>query len=649
LEMTHPSCFAACPDSYNISNLIGCLRVAQTAPSLIPGGQFGNVKTQEVKMQESLIDTVPYPTYGRGGRFCMPQDLGLRNSLLQNPLGLHPGGRIMRMVMAGTLGHLSWIFFVTTIIAAGLGYFFLWCIKFCPKAMARVLVYPASLLTGLVSIFFILSIMPLISPDLPFCQKYTQMNALYSQYTVTTASIISIVFCVISGILSMTLFGMGWNFDGAVAGDLVNAGLQCMTQVPGMYYLPAVSAVVKWLVFLFFVDGLRWFFTVGILHKNRIHVNGVQFAGLSRSWDWNRWWIISCVIWLVGFYWAMEIVNCFFEYLISKGTVAWYFSPKENGKKRKASSTWLKEGVKEAFLYHWGSIAYGAFFIPTWRPVRLFYWATASLGGDGAAPTTFLGKCLACVDVCSLSDCCGLKDTAKEQVESNESNIKDGFTDIVIRANDFPAASEKAHMLLEHSHKVVQYMYRDMTQTTLCVLGVTVIATVCACVTFLITTFTPDYKQPASALYIANPGLVVLLSWILGAYIAFGFMLAWDHTADTLLYCYAWNRQFSRKSVEKFIPECVRNIVGYDDKEEDRYPYYGKASSSMYLRSWIPIGDKSDKKKAAELPRGMPREGQGYSPQASWFNAGSWVGSMPPQQAPPGMTQPQEMQSLLQR
>jgi len=649
LQMSYPSCVAACPASLSETIKIPCLRKAATVETSIEGGQFGNVKTQMVTMQESLISTAPYPTFGRGGRFCIPKDLTLRDTLLADPVALHPGGRIMRMVMAGTLGNLSWLFFVTTIIATGFGYFFFWAIKYCPKALTKILVYPASALVGVVAIFLLLAILPLAAPDLEFSAKYRGLNGLYAQYTVQNASAISIVFAVIAGIVSATLFGMGWNFDGAVVGDLVNAGMQCMNQVPGMYYLPLISAVVKWLVFLFFVQGLRWFFSVGMLHKNRIHVNGAEFAGLSREWNWNHWWIAACVIWLVGFYWAMEIVNCFFEYLISKGTVAWYFTPKEGGKKKKAASSWLKDGVKEAFLYHWGSITYGAFFIPTWRPMRLFYWATASLGGPpGSVPTTFFGKAIACIDFCDLKDCCGLKEVAKEKVQSNESNIKDGFTDIVIRANDFAAASEKAHMLLEHSHKVVQHMYRDMTQTTLCVLGVTVISSICAVVTFLIVSLAKPYKEPSSDLYIANPGLVVFLSWILGAYIAFGFMMTWDHTADTLLYCYAWNVQFSRKSVEKFVPDTVRNIVGVDDKEEDRYPYYGKASASMYLRSWIPGIDKKAEKKT-EVPKGMPKEGQGYSPQASWFNAGSWVGSMPPQQAPPGMTQPQEMQSLLQR
>jgi len=326
--------------------------------------------------------------------------------------------------------------------------------------------------------------------------------------------------------------------------------------------------------------------------------------------------------------------------------VAYYFTPKEGQKKGKMRDSPLPGGVKDAILYHFGSIVYGAFWIPTWRPTRIIYWVVTSMvpGAGSAGPTSFVGKVANCLCCCLTSCADQTRTSLKEQVESQDAMIKDGFTDVCIRANDFAQGSQKAHMLLEHSHKVVQYMYRDLTQTTVCMLGVGGIATVCAWVSFMIVNFAPIYMEPASPLYVANPALVVFLSWVLGAYVAFGFMSAWDHTSDTLLYCYAWNRKFSRTSVEKYIPEQVRAIVGYDDQEDDRYPYYGRAKTNMYLRSWIPIDNKGTKKKVVES---QPISQS--TPQPSWF-MGSWMGSQPPMMAPPGsMMAPQEMQSLIPR
>jgi len=650
LNMIYPSCVAACPVSSNVSVPIPCLREAQVAPGLIPGGQFGNVKTQEVRMQESLVQTAPYPTTPRGGRFCMPTDGKLRLSLLDDWNALHPFGRIMRMVNAGTLGMVGWIFFIVTLTAIILGYFFFFCIKNCPKTLTMIFVYPSAALCGLVAIWMFLALFVLIDKDSAFADEYqAKMNPLYQHYSWTNASYFSLGASAVLTAVTLMLVGMGMNFDGASVGDLINAGMGCMKDVPGMYYLPVIEGLVKWLIFLFFVDGLRWFFTVGDLHKNRIHVNGARFAGLSREWNWNHWWIIAVAIWVIGFAWFMEITNALFQYLISKSAMRWYFTEKINHKKKMAGSP-LPTALCEAMTYHWGSIAYGAFWIPTWRPTRLLYWATSTVGPSAGTPTTAMGKLMGCCSsmtcgCCGLQGCCGLTTNLKEAVQSDEACIKDGFTDIAIRANDFPAASQKAHMLLEHSHKVVQYMYRDQSQTTLCVLGVTTIATVCAWVAFMITNFAKIYIEPDSQLYIANNGLVVFLSWILGAYVAFGFMSAWDHTADTLLYCYAWNRKCSRNSVNKYIPDSVRQIVGFDDMEQDRYPYYGRAKSQMYLKSWIDVGGgEGQKKKVVDEKRNAPPVN---TPQPSWFNAGSWMGSQPPMQAPPGSMPNYEMQSLI--
>merc|ERR1719478_1377318 len=78
-------------------------------------------------------------------------------------------------------------------------------------------------------------------------------------------------------------------------------------------------------------------------------------------------------------------------------------------------------------------------------------------------------------------------------------------------------------------------------------------------------------------------------------------MTIWDHTGDALLYCYCWHRIFNRATVNDFIPDALRFIVGYDDTEDDRYPYYGKARNNMYLRYWLPmVGATAPKRKAED-------------------------------------------------
>jgi hypothetical protein len=220
--------------------------------------------------------------------------------------------------------------------------------------------------------------------------------------------------------------------------------------------------------------------------------------------------------------------------------------------------------------------------------------------------------------------------------------VKDGFEDVVIRANDFDKGSEQAHMLLEHSHKIIKLIYlEDITQTTINLIGVFSIASTSALTVFLLVSNLDIYKEPTSDLYIADPWVVSCLTWILCAYIAFGFMTLWDHTADSLLYCYAWSRRWNRKTVDKYVPETLRYIVGFDDKENDRYPYYGKARHNMYLRYWLPMVGMDDPKKQKieeerrvepmETSVPIPSMGIGRRPanqaDPSWMSGGgtSWM------------------------
>merc|ERR1719263_395445 len=102
--------------------------------------------------------------------------------------------------------------------------------------------------------------------------------------------------------------------------------------------------------------------------------------------------------------------------------------------------------------------------------------------------------------------------------------------------------------------------------------------------------------------------------------------MIWDHTDDGLLYCYAWSRMWDRKTVDKYIPESLRFIVGFDDIENDRFPYYGKAKNNMYLRYWLPMAgvDGGNKKKAIsdDEPKQKGGPGQTQKPNAQ---DGSWM------------------------
>jgi len=392
-------------------------------------------------------------------------------------------------------------------------------------------------------------------------------------------------------LVSMCLVGMVLNFEGNKGNDLIHVSMECVKDVPGMYWIPVVEALFKFLVFWLGLQGFRMIASEGWIEKNRIHVNGADFAGLSRKFnpstsDWRFW--AMAILWCLGCRWTMECVQAGAQFMISWCVFKWWSVEKVGSKKDKAPSGTVCEAFKNLILYHFGSVAMGALAIPMYRPWRFLFWVTSEIDPD-TPPKNCFAKCVRGIFCCCLSVVGSVKETAKETVYSSDCASKDGFNDVAIRSNEYGESVAKADALLSHSHKIIQYLYRDLNRMTLCVVGVCSISCITSAAVYLIVVNLGMYKEATSSTYINDPYLVTVLTWILSSYVSFGFMMLWDQTSDCLMYCYCHHRRWARKTVDKYCPDTLRFIVGFDDTEHDRYPYYGRAKNNMYLRFWLPM------------------------------------------------------------
>jgi hypothetical protein len=594
---------------------IPCLLPAENKTVYIPGGQFGNAATatatQMVTIQESLVSTVPYATRPRGGRYCIPREATLEAKVLgdDRALGwnmLQPWKSHNRLrTMVGTLGHVFWLLAIATATSLVFGYVFIFCIKNCPYTLAKVFLIPLGLFIAFFSVLYTLALIPLIDPTAGFLDGYKEWNPLFVHWEVRTAAGLSLLAAFFLWIITFCIMGMAYNFKSIGVTDLIHSAFETFNAVKNMYYVPILEGVLKFLVFWVGLIGFQVICSEGWIEKNRIHVNGAKFAGLSREFhppSKDIRFYFMAFAWIILFVWCMEFLTGMGQFITSYCTFKYYGTQKDsNGKKPKLHENTVAQGLKYALIYHPGSILRGAIMIPPFRPIRILNWCTAEFTGeDGTnAPTSFLGSVIQRICcLCGVTAICSqIQQGTKAVVEDETCPIKDAYDDVVIRANDFDNANEKAHNLLEHNHKIVQFLYRDHSQTTINLIGVTSISGLTSLVVYLLVTKLDIYSDPVSNLYIADPFLITFLTMILTAYIAFGFMTLWDHTADTLLYCYAWSRRWDHKTVEKYIPQSLRFIVGFDDVEHDRYPYYGKAKTAMYLRTWLPIVGMEDPKK----------------------------------------------------
>jgi hypothetical protein len=611
--------------------------------NIIPGGQFDNIETQIVQIRESKVLAASYPTKARGGRYCMPKNEALRVQILDtwfHALGPMSPRRIL--VAIGTIQNVNWLFFCVLLLSLAMGYGYLYCIKFCPK-------YVVLFATGLPMLYsFALALgfsfwwMPLLWPgeEAGISKWYTGIVPIYKQWDITYASVITACFSVVFWVAFLFFLMLMMKFDGHVISDLIHAVFDVFRSDTGMFVQPALEALAKFFVFSLGIQGLKVVAAEGWIQKNNIEVNGARFAGLSREYtpsvEDGRFYLLL-IAWIIVWFWSMEICNAFGQFVTSY-EVFQYYSIKLNNKKKGKQNPWsLWNGIKYGLIYHFGSIAKGAITIWTGRPARLCYWAAETLlGKDTSEKPSCCEKCLE--SVVSILCCFGLaqcgKEGCKEKVTDPESVNKDGFHDVVIRSNEWDPAVQKGHELLEHSHPIVKNIYQKLDQMTINVVGIISIASLNTLMVYLFVSLLDAYKEAESNLYVADPMMVCFLAWILSAYIAFSFMTLWDHTCDSLLYCYAWSRKWKRETVNEYIPESLRLIVGFDDTENDRYPYYGRAKNNMYLRSWMPMIGVDDKhKKPADATRTKanlpPPRSHMSDPQGSYMSGfgtgfGAW-------------------------
>jgi hypothetical protein len=619
------------------------------------------VKTQVVQLYESIIITAPYPTTPRGGRYCVPKDTALRDQVV-GTLGKALGPWSTRRILTafGTLTHLYWLLIISSIITIILGYVFLYSMKYCPKALAMLYIYPVAAFMFLCTVGFLFAAYPLIQtkagtePRDGLSNFITKAIPLYKHWDLDEASYLSFIAAAFCFWAFNFLILMAHRFEPEKIGDLASCAFEVYKTVPLMTYQPAVEAIFKFIVFWVGISGLKIIASEGWVEKNRIVVNGATFAGLSRHFETPlgdiRFYLMA-VFWCCLWAHAMEICNAFGQFLVSYEVFKYYGVKKDKNKKPAPKPTPFFDGFKYGFIYHFGSILKGASMIPKTRPARICNWICKMLfDPDGDTKPCGIDCVLQNVATCGMafffkSCCCGCctKCECAGNVFGDEIPNKDGFHDVVIRSNDFEAGVKKGHGILEHTHPIVKTLYQDIGHTTVTILGVSAIATISAEVVYLFVTCLAIYWDPASSFYIADPVMVTFLAWVLSAYQAFGFMTLWDQGADALLYCYAWSRMWDRKTVDKYIPESLRFIVGFDDTENDRYPYYGRAKNNMYLRYWLPMvgmegGPKKEKaptekknKTVMGTAGGMPAHAPpGPSePQGSWMSGygtgfGNW-------------------------
>jgi hypothetical protein len=170
---------------------------------------------------------------------------------------------------------------------------------------------------------------------------------------------------------------------------------------------------------------------------------------------------------------------------------------------------------------------------------------------------------------------------------------KDVYNDVIIRATDFFPAVVRSKIIfgsIPRFQKVPNDPREPLKGKVSKITQVGVFfVPLFAMLAYFGFTHVEGVNDESSDLFIPDPIAVGWFTFILGMLVAYNFFLILDHTADTLLYSYAWHKRHKKGTINQYIPESLRYVVGWEDTIVDKYPYYGRAKPSMYLSYYLEL------------------------------------------------------------
>jgi len=279
-------------------------------------------------------------------------------------------------------------------------------------------------------------------------------------------------------------------------------------------------------------------------NKTYATIGGQEVHGLRRSFKYTDEQKGYIGYYIFGVFWFLELANALGAFVVSYAVVGWYYTPKPK------NHNWcgLVWGYVYGCTFHLGSLALGSCLIAICRFIRLIMmYVEKSSKSQGNVVMQTIAKCVACCITCF-----------KKFIEMINKNA---YIDICITSNNFcGAAGDVMAFLVSHPAEIT---ILNGACTIFAIGGTALISGLTGYATYLLCTTNERYTLETSPHHVASPFHVACVAAFGGAFVAHAFMVIFDHTADTLLYTYCWNKSKAHNTVQKYAPDSLSKLTGY--------------------------------------------------------------------------------------
>jgi len=303
----------------------------------------------------------------------------------------------------------------------------------------------------------------------------------------------------------------------------VDAACECILGMPSLLLAPFLASVISLSGLLALIIGF------GLLRScGQLEVDGSDQSFIA-SWGMCA---LSWIYLLVAL-WAWEFINAILRFIVAYSTQKWYFIDYVQGKKATTRCT-LLEGVLVGASKHLGSLALGAVVTPPFRPAHWLHgtFCRRDRHTDGedehsAWSGPRVSECLGCW---------ALWDGFAKLMHPN------AYIVIAIDALPFFPAAQKAVNVVSYQAETIGNPNSFMWIFRLW--GVIVVSGLAGSFVWFLVNSLEEFNDESSEHYVETPSVIAGVGGFIGLIVGYVFMHTLRVIADTIIFCYALDRQW---------------------------------------------------------------------------------------------------------
>lgn len=487
-----------------------------------------------------------YKTSKLFGRFCMPNTTENSNLegfafSLAHARGLsgfanHAGQAMFSIVNA------RWLLVGCFFMAIILGYLYLFLLKCC----AEPLIWVTMILTVLG--FFGLGLaLVLNAGHIEDKVKDIEMFEDMAEYSETGAKILGAVCLGLSALLCCGICCFCRSIHTAAA--ILNVACDTMWEMPILLLMPVMKCIVKGALALCIAYGFVLLFSTA-------EPKALGADGLTRTFDYTTEQNLYLWYFLFGSLWLLCFAAAFYEFVVAYIVADYYYAPYDGPEKDTPNQcVSMCQGIGHGLVTHAGSLAFGSLIVAIIKFIQaVLNYAqkkNQALGGNQVI------ACMICCIQCCFK-CC------EEVIEFINKNA---YIDIAISGVDNFCTAARNVMEIIISQGGAMYILNGAT-VIFSFFGILLISllTMAFAYGMLQTGVYSKEQGDGSSASVPAQAAVTIVAGVIAFIVGLCFFDVFDMTADTLLYCFGYDRAKHRPC--STAPEELRILCDEADSGE---------------------------------------------------------------------------------